>query len=260
MILKDKVILVTGSSTGIGRAIARRCVAEGARVMYHGLDEAETAAAARETVQVYTSLDLAEPGSAERLIAETVQRLGRIDGLVNNAASTARGDIAATTAVFFDYVMAINLRAPLLLIRAALPHFRAQGSGVVVNVGSVNAYCGEAELLAYSISKGGLMTLTRNLADALARENVRVNQINPGWTLSENEIALQIQRGMPADWYRNVPPEFAPSGRLMSTDEVAAHALHWLSPASHPVSGAVHEVEQFPTIGRNPYKPVERTE
>ncbi len=222
--------------------------------MLHGLDEAETAATGQELDSPFVCCDFAHPGTPEHLIAATVAKWGRLDGLVNNAASTARADLAGTSEAFFDQLVAINLRAPLQLIRAAVPQFRIQGGGVVVNVGSVNAYCGEPELLAYSISKGGLMTLTRNLADALACENVRINQINPGWTLSENELALQIRAGMAADWYLKVPPQFAPRGRILSTDEVAAHVLFWLSPASHPISGAIYEVEQFPMIGRNPHK------
>ena len=254
MDLQGRVILVTGSSTGIGKAIARRCLAAGAHVMLHGLDPTETSATADELHAPYFCCDFAESETPANLIAATVEKWGRLDGLVNNAASTARADLERTGEDFFNQLVAINLRAPLQLIRAAVPQFRAQGGGTVVNVGSVNAYCGEPELLAYSISKGGLMTLTRNLADALATENIRINQINPGWTLSENELALQIRAGMPADWYLKVPPQFAPSGRILSTDEVASHVLFWLSPASHPISGAIYEVEQFPMIGRNPHK------
>ncbi len=209
MVLTDKVILVTGSSTGIGKAVAKRCVAEGAHVMLHGLNAEETRSVAETLNQPYAAGDLGQPAVSQRLIDATISQFGRIDGLVNNAAMTTRANLEETSAEFFDRVIGVNLRAPLLLIRAAVPFFRRQGNGVVVNIGSVNAYCGEPNLLAYSIAKGGLMTLTRNLADALAAENIRINQINPGWTLSENEIALKIREGMAEDWFEHVPPEFA---------------------------------------------------
>ncbi|MCA9838539.1 MAG: SDR family oxidoreductase [Trueperaceae bacterium] len=250
MRLEDKVILITGSSTGIGEATAERCLAEGARVMIHGLDEAETAETAGRLSQPYMVADLALTESANTVIAKTIEYYGRIDGLVNNAASTARSDLSSTHPDFFDQMIAINLRTPLFMIQAAVPHMKAQGKGAVVNIGSVNAYCGHPNLLDYSISKGGLMTLTRNLANALAPDHIRVNQLNPGWTLSRNEIALQISEGQPEDWYNQVSPRLAPTGRLLEPSEIAAHVVHWLSDASAPASGVIYEVEQFPVIGR----------
>ncbi len=152
--------------------------------------------------------------------------------------------------------METNLRAPLLIIRATLPHFRRQGGGVVVNVGSVNALCGENALLAYSIAKGGMMTMTRNLASAHAAEKIRVNQINVGWTLTENELKLKHRDGLPKGWQFHLPREFAPTGRLLSPEQVASHIVFWLSDASHPINGAVYEAEQYTVYGRNAPKEV----
>jgi NAD(P)-dependent dehydrogenase (short-subunit alcohol dehydrogenase family) len=254
VLLKDKVVLVTGSSTGIGKAIAGKCLEEGASVMLHGLGRDETVATAQELGLPYIVLDLRVSEYGERLVEETFAHYGRLDALVNNAATTLRTNLETTDAATFDEIIAINLRAPLLIIRAALPHFRSHGGGTVVNVGSVNAFSGEPNLLAYSISKGGLMTLTRNLADAYATENIRINQLNLGWTLTENEIALKIREGLPKDWYHHVPRAFAPSGRLLQPDQIAEHAAFWLSEVSAPVTGSVLELEQYPVIGRNPAK------
>jgi NAD(P)-dependent dehydrogenase (short-subunit alcohol dehydrogenase family) len=254
MMLKGKVILVTGSSTGIGKAIAEACVHEGAKVMIHGLDESETKATADKLGQPYISADLAKPESADALINATVQQFGKIDGLVNNAALITRADLTETDANFFDLIMAINVRSALLLVRAALPNFRKQGKGVVLNIGSLNAYCGEPRLLAYAMSKGAMMTMTRNLADAYGGEHIRVNQLNLGWTITENEIKLKIKDGQSEDWYKHVSPTFAPSGSLLKPEQIAPHAVHWLSDASEPISGTVCEIEQYPVIGRNPSK------
>jgi NAD(P)-dependent dehydrogenase (short-subunit alcohol dehydrogenase family) len=255
MRLLDKTIIVTGSTTGIGEAIARRCVAEGGRVLVHGLEYdlgrkvlAELGAKAALHVD-----DLADPDAAGRIVAAAMKAFGKIDAIVNNAAYIVRSNIETTDAAVFDRAMAVNLRAPLLLARAAIPHLK-ETHGCVLSIGSINGYCGEANQLAYSISKGGLMTLTRNLADAHGRDKVRFNQINLGWVLSENEYRLKIKEGFPADWPEHPPAAFAPSGKIMSPETIASAAVYWLSDESRPVSGSVLEIEQYPVIGRNPVK------
>lgn len=256
MQLEGKVALVTGSTTGIGEAIARRFAAEGARVMVHGLgtEQGEAVAQSLPTEGAFMHTDLADPGQCEALIQATVAHFGKLDILVNNAALTTRSTLETTDAAFFDAMMAVNARAPLLLIRALLPHWRAQGGGVALNIGSVNAYCGEAGLLAYSVSKGALMTLTRNLADAHAQENIRVNQLNLGWTLTPNEYALKIRDGLPSDWPETLPRTTAPAGRLLRPEEIAHYALAFVTGDGGPINGAVVELEQYPVIGRNPPK------
>jgi NAD(P)-dependent dehydrogenase (short-subunit alcohol dehydrogenase family) len=257
MRLKDKVILITGSTTGIGAAIARRAVAEGAKVLVHGRDEHRGQALVAE-LSPHAALcvaDIGDAGAPARLVAASIAAFGRLDALVNNAASVERSNLANTDAARFDKIMAINVRAPLLLIRSALPHLKAT-KGCVLNIGSVNGYCGEANLLAYSISKGALMTLSRNLADALARDRVRVNHFNVGWVLTPNEYHVKIADGLPADWPERLDPASAPAGRLIRPEEIAAAAVYWLGDESRPVSGTVLELNQYPVIGRNPQKEV----
>lgn len=255
-LLPETVVLVTGSTTGIGEAIARRAVEEGARVMIHGRSD-ERAREISEDLGAdarHVTADLQDPDAPEQIVDATVEAFGRIDALVNNAATTERSNVETTDADTFDRIVAINLRAPLLLVRATIPHFREQGGGEVLNVGSVNALGGEPNLLAYSVSKGGLMTMTRNLADAHKTDQIRFNQLNVGWTLTENEDRIQREMGMSENWVEELPPAFAPSGRIFSPREVAAHAVFWLSEETGPVSGAVYEVEQSPMIGSNPDK------
>lgn len=260
MQLKEKVALVTGSTTGIGEAIARRFAREGAQVMIHGRRQAE----AHQVVQAIQSeshegadfhlAELSDPHACTELIEATTARFGRLDILVNNAALTTRSSLETTDAATFDRIIAVNLRAPLLLIQAALPHFRRVGGGSVLNIGSVNGYCGERRLLDYSISKGGLMTLSRSLADTLGPEGIRVNHFNVGWVLTPNEFLLKIKEGLPDDWPERLPSSAAPSGRLLSPEEIAHFALAFVADAGGAVNGAVVELEQYPVIGRNPVK------
>jgi NAD(P)-dependent dehydrogenase (short-subunit alcohol dehydrogenase family) len=256
MRLKDKVVVVTGSTSGIGEAIARRAVAEGARVLVHGLerDLGEAVAGSLGDAAALHVDDLANPEAASRVVDAALSAFGRIDALVNNAARVHRSTIETTDARTFDAVMAVNARAPLLLIRAALDAL-ATTRGAVLNVGSVNAWSGEPTFVAYSASKGALMTLTRNLGDTLHRERgVRVNQINPEWVLTEGEKRVQERQGNAPDWHEKIPKEWAPSGRLILPEEIAAAAVYWVGDESRPMSGSVVELAQFPTIGRNPAK------
>ena len=241
--LEGKVALVTGSPPGgIGGAIADRFAAEGATVMRHDRT-ADTASDSSAGAYAFVAADLEDPAACAALIDETVRRFGRLDILVNNAALTTRSDLQTTDAAFFDTMMAVNVRAPLLLIQAARPQFRAQGGGAVLNIGSVNAYRGGRNLLAYSISKGALMTLSRNLADALGADHIRVNHFNVGWVLSASEQALQENEGRPADWAKRVP---FPSGRLLTPDEIASFAVTFVEEGGGHVSGSVVDLEQHP--------------
>ncbi len=255
MRLQDKAIIVTGSTTGIGEAIARRCLKEGARVLLHGRDIERGRKIAEEFPgrTAFHNDDLADPAAPRRIIQAAINAFGRIDALVNNAAWVVRSDLTSTDAEMFDRVMAINVRAPMLLIQAAYDHLK-KSQGAVVNIGSINAYSGESNLLAYSISKGGLMTLSRNLADALCYDGIRVTHFNVGWVLTPNEYHYKLADGLPKDWPEKVDRTSAPSGRLLKPEEIAAAVVYWLSDESRPISGTVLELEQYPVIGRNPTK------
>jgi NAD(P)-dependent dehydrogenase (short-subunit alcohol dehydrogenase family) len=252
--LKNKVILITGSTNGIGSATARLCVAQGAKVMIHGRKEDRAKALVAELGDAahYFIADLADENAYANLVKETVEKLGGLDGLVNNAGIYPRNDIDTASLALCEQVMRINFYAPLLLCKEAVKVFRKQGKvGSIVNIGSMNAYCGQPDLLIYSSSKGALMTMTRNLADSLGPDRIRVNQLNVGWTPTDNEVALKRKEGLPDNWQEKIPKVYAPSGRLLSPENVAAHVVFWLSEQSAPVTGAVYEVEQYPIIGRN---------
>jgi NAD(P)-dependent dehydrogenase (short-subunit alcohol dehydrogenase family) len=197
--------------------------------------------------------DLADPAALPSLVETAIRAFGRLDAVVNNAASVARSDLFSTDAAFFDRMMAVNVRAPMLIIRAAFEHLK-KSRGCVLNIGSINSYTGEGNLLAYSVSKGALMTLSRNLADALCYDGVRVNHFNVGWVLTPNEYKQKLSDGLPTNWPEQIDPQFSPSGRILKPEEIAAASVYWLSDESRPISGSVVELEQYPIIGRNPTK------
>lgn len=257
MRLQNKVIIITGSTTGIGKAIAIRCVAEGAKVIIHGLEQQWGEAVVEKLGPANAVLhveDIITEDAPKRLVDLALKTFGRLDAVVNNAAAVVSSNIHTTDPAFLRKVLEVNTIAPFALIKAALPYLR-QTRGCVLNIGSVNAYSGEPNLLAYSVSKGALMTMTRNLGDTLHREDgVRINQINPGWVLTETETARKREHGLADDWYKDIPTIYAPAGRILNPEEIAAAAIYWLADECGPVSGQVVELEQYPFIGRNPPK------
>jgi NAD(P)-dependent dehydrogenase (short-subunit alcohol dehydrogenase family) len=257
MRLQNKVIIVTGSTTGIGKAIAIRCVEEGARVVLHGLESAwgqELLSALGEDKATLHIENIDEEAAPVRLVDTAIRKFGKLDAIVNNAAMVVSSNIQSTDKSFLQEVLNVNTIAPLLLIKAAIP-WLAKQKGSILNIGSVNAWSGEPNLLAYSMSKGALMTMTRNLGDTLHRENgIRVNQINPGWVLTEKEIDRKKAQGLPDDWFNAIPAVYAPSGRILMPAEIAAAAVYLLADESGPISGQVIDLEQHPFIGRNPPK------
>jgi NAD(P)-dependent dehydrogenase (short-subunit alcohol dehydrogenase family) len=125
-------------------------------------------------------------------------------------------------------------------------------SGSIINIGSINAYIGEPKLMAYSASKGAMMTLTKNLASYLNQFRIRVNQLNVGWTLTEGEEAVQRSDGKGPDWLQDAVAT-RPFGRLLLPPDIATAAAYFASDDSAVVSGAVIDVEQFPLGGLAPW-------
>ncbi|PHQ78759.1 MAG: short-chain dehydrogenase [Coxiella sp. (in: Bacteria)] len=252
--LQDKVVLITGSTQGIGAASARACVEAGAKVMLHGRNEERAKELCAELGKntAYCIKSLTDADTAPYIMGEVLKKFGRLDVLVNNAGIFPRNDISSLGDENYDQIMTVNLRTPLFLCKEAVEVFRTQPTkGCIVNIGSINAHVGQSDLLIYSISKGGLMTMTRNLGDSLAKEGIRVNQLNVGWTVTDTEHALKMSEGLPEHWESLVPKMFAPTGKLMHPEDIAKHVVFWASDSSAPVTGQVYSCEQYPAEGRN---------
>jgi NAD(P)-dependent dehydrogenase (short-subunit alcohol dehydrogenase family) len=253
--LAGKSIIVTGGTSGIGAAIARAVIREGGQVLVHGINrsEGENLVNSLGSGAALCIVDLIDQKAPEIIINAALSAFGKIDGLVNNAAAIERSNLSVITPASFDNTIAVNTKAPLFLIQAAQPHL-AKTRGSVLNIGSINAYAGESTLLAYSISKGGLQTMTRNLANALGVTGVRINLINPGWILTEREDRDQVARGLEVGWHKNLDRTALPFGAMSTPENLAHAAVYWLSDESYPFTGSVVELEQFSIIGRNPEK------
>ncbi len=244
--------LVTGSAQGMGAGIARRLHAAGARVMLHGLEEEAGRRLAAELTAAgppaaFQGGDLTREDACRELIEAAAGRLGGLDLLVHSAGDSSRGTLASTTAELWDRLFAINCRAAFLLAHYALPHLRRSPRAAMVFIGSVNAYIGEPKLMAYSASKGALMTLTRNLASGLAADRIRVNCLNAGWTLTEGEDRVKREQEGHPGWLAEAV-KTRPRGRLLTPAEIGEAVLLL---ADSPISGAVLDYEQLP-VGAPP--------
>lgn len=255
MRLKDKVVIITGATSGIGKAIATRAIAEGAKVLIHGIAKAdgEKVVADLGTNAALCIADLADPAAPKKIVEAAITAFGGIDTVVNNAAIIERNNLSALTPEAFTQTITVNLQSALFLIQAAFPHLK-KSQGCVLNIGSINAYSGESSLLAYSIGKAGLQTMTRNLANAHGVDKVRFNLINPGWILTNREYVDQIAKGLPEGWPEKLGRANIPFGVMSTPEQLATACVYWMGDESKPFTGSVVELEQFSIIGRNPEK------
>lgn len=191
---------------------------------------------------VFVRADLSSSDGASSVIpkaAELMRDVGPITGVVNAAATTERGNLLTTTADDFDKQMAVNVRAPFLLTQAAANHMTEHGvSGSIVNICSVAAKGGAPFIMAYSCAKSALVTLTKNNAAELAPKRIRVNAINMGWCLTENEDKLQRDQTGDETWYEKADGG-CPLGRILRPSDVASSVCFLLSNASAMMTGSI---------------------
>lgn len=191
----NKVTIVTGAQTGIGRAIALKLAAEGAAVVLADVNDAEAAAdeiRASGARALALRTDVSDEASVARMVEQTVQAFGRVDVLVNNAAIAASIELRPfeqITVAEWRRMQDVNSMGPFLCIRAVAPYMRKQQQGRIVNITSGTAFKGAPFMLDYVASKGALMTMTRALARELGKDFVTVNAVSPGYTLSEGNLA-----------------------------------------------------------------------
>lgn len=198
--LKDKVVIITGAAQGIGATYAKALAAEGAKVVIADvLDGAplagEIAATGAEAIAVRA--DVADEASAKAMAEAAVERFGRIDVLVNNAAIYASLEIQPFEDIDpaeWDKVMAVNVRGPFICARAVTPYMKERGYGRIINISSGTPFKGTPGLLHYVTSKGAVLTLTRALARELGEHGIAVNTLAPGLVLSEGVIANEAMR------------------------------------------------------------------
>lgn len=249
--LSDRVVVVAGSTAGIGLACARMLAAEGAAVVVSGRDGERVERARADTgAALGIVCDLAEPAGPDALVAETVGKLGRVDGLVNNVGLAYVAAFEEVTDDQWEDMWQLNVMSYVRAIRAVVPHMRDAGRGSIVNVGSTAGKRPSTGMPNYSVTKSAVFGLSRLVADLYAKHGIRCNAVSPGPTatgawLDEGGLADQnaARSGKTHDEALAAAGAGRPLGRLAEPDEIAAAIVFLLSDRASYVTGAAWSVD-----------------
>ncbi|WP_315925223.1 SDR family oxidoreductase [Mesorhizobium sp. SP-1A] len=243
--------IVTGGAQGIGFAVARQLVAEGCKALAlvgRSREKGDAAVARLEKLgaeAIFISADVSDPASCLRAVDEATRRFGTINGLVNAAASSARGSLLETTPDLFDFLFDTNVRGPLFLMQGVVKGLlEAKAPGSIVNVLSMSAHAGQSFLTPYSASKGALATLTKNVAASYRFDRIRCNGVLPGWMDTEGEDAVQKKFHDAADDWLQKAEAAQPMGQLVKPDQLAVLIAYLVSPQSGVMTGALVDYDQ----------------
>jgi len=251
MKLENKVALITGASVGIGKETALLFAKEGAKIAVNSQSDRGQAVVdeivAGGGQAVFVKGQVEDPADAERMVAATVETFGRLDILINNAGIVLPGRCETTTLEDFDRMMAVNVRGVYLVSKYAVEQMLKQGGGSIVHNASVAATKGLKDRFGYTASKGAVWAMTKAMAMDYIRENIRVNCINPGTTLTpslEDRInAFDDPVAAKAQFV-----ERQPMGRLGTSEEIAAAILYLASDDAGFTTGATLAVDGGLTI------------
>lgn len=256
--LAGKYAIVTGSTQGLGEATARLFIERGAAgiiICGRRAERGEALAAEMTTDQCavhFVQADLAKVDDCRRIVAAADEHFGTVHILVNAAGVTDRGTIWDTTPELWEWIMAVNARAPYLLMQESVKIMRRdEVAGAIVNIGSLSAYGSVPVLMPYVASKGALMSLTKNIAYAVMRHRIRVNTLNIGWMDTPGEDTTQRKYHGAEDGWLEQAEAGMPFGRLLKPLEVARAVAFLASDESGMMTGAIIDFDQS-VIGGGP--------
>jgi NAD(P)-dependent dehydrogenase (short-subunit alcohol dehydrogenase family) len=239
--LTGKVALITGGGSGIGEAVARRFVAQGAKVGIIGRRAAPLQALAKEIGALALPGDVSDQASVDDAVAKLVKEYGGLDIVVNNAGISVVASFEDLDDAGWNSVMETNLNGTRRAARAAVPHMRKRGGGAIVNISSIGSLFASRNNAAYTTAKAGLNGLTMALARDFGPENIRVNAICPGWVDTPMLAGLldfmSAQRKITKDEVRALLVQFNPLNRLGKPDEIAKCVEFLATDASSFVTG-----------------------
>ena len=256
MRLKEKVIVVTGGTSGIGRGTAKILAREGAKLVIAGRNESKGHGLEQDFKEMgleglFVSTDVTKTEECIHLIDSTIERYGRIDGLVNNAGIFPYAPFEEMTEEMYDTVMDTNLKGAYFCTQRAVSYMKRQRCGSIVNIGSTHWQVGCEGLSAYSVSKGGLHTFTEHIAHHYAPWGIRCNWISVGWVLSDGERKRCLEAGMSEEEIQEQAKLEIPSGKFQTEEDIAYVCVFLLSEEARQVTGTDIQVTGgFRSVGR----------
>ena len=245
--LKDKVIVISGGTKGVGRTMAEVCGREGAKVVIGGRDEM----AAREAIRniktfgsdgIFVPTDLNSVEDCKNLFDVGYEKFGKINGFFNYAGITPVSPLDTCDQQTFDNVMNINFRAAFFCCQQAIKYMRMNGGGSIVLTGSAHAWSGEKDRAAYACSKGVLRTLMEHIAHNYATEQIRCNYLTLGWTPTEGEVELRHSQGESEAELRKRAGAYLPMGRMCERTDYIEGIIYMLSDASSMMTGSTFRI------------------
>lgn len=241
--LKDKVIVISGGTKGVGRAFAEVAGREGAKVVIGGRDEKAAKEALRnirifgsEGIFVYT--DLLKVENCRNLFDKAYEKYGKIDGFFNYAGVTPVSPLDTCDEATFDWVTDVNYKACFFCCQQAVKYMRMNGGGSIVFTGSAHAWGGQKDRTAYACSKGVLRILMEHIAHQYAAEHIRCNYFTLGWTPTEGEVALRNSQGESEAELRKRAAEILPMGRMCERSDYMEGLVYLMSDASSMMTGS----------------------
>ena len=245
--LKEKVIVISGGTKGVGRTMAEVCGKEGAKVVIGGRDEKAAKEAIRnirvygsEGIFVYTDLNHVE--DCKNLMDKAYEKYGRIDGFFNYAGITPVSPLDSCSQDTFDAVMNVNFRACFFCCQQAIKYMRMNGGGSIVLTGSAHAWGGQKDRAAYACSKGVLRILMEHISHQYAAEHIRCNYLTLGWTPTEGEFSLRNSKGETEAQLRKRASAILPMGRMCERNDYVEAIIYMLSDASVMMTGSTFRI------------------
>jgi NAD(P)-dependent dehydrogenase (short-subunit alcohol dehydrogenase family) len=242
-ILKDKVIVVSSGTKGIGREIVIESARQGATIVFGGRDEYmareilnEVKDIGQQGLFIYT--DLHNVTHCQQLFDKTMDQFGRVDGFVNYAGITPLGSLVESTEELFDEVFAVNIKAAFFNAKYAIRCMQQSGGGSIIMFGSAHSWGGQKDRAAYAVSKGALFTLTEHIAHHYSSDHIRINYLTMGWTPTEGELSLRASQGIAKEELLDTASRVIPMGRMCSIQDHVPGVMYLLSDYSSMVTGS----------------------
>ncbi|MCH1982928.1 MULTISPECIES: SDR family NAD(P)-dependent oxidoreductase [Ruminococcus] len=245
--LKDKVIVISGGTKGVGKTMAEVCGREGAKVVIGGRDE-KAAKEALRNVKIFGSegifvhTDLLKVEDCMKLFDKAYETYGKIDGFFNYAGVTPVSPLDSCSEETFDWIMDVNFKSCFFCCQQAIKYMRKTGGGSIVLTGSAHAWGGQKDRAAYACSKGVLRTLMEHIAHNYAVEQIRCNYLTLGWTPTEGEVELRKRLGESEAELRKRAAAILPLGRMCERNDYVEAIIYMLSDASAMMTGSTFRV------------------